>query len=353
MDQIRVGVIGVGNMGRNHLRLYSEMPEFNLVGFYDPSPAFKGYGKMYGIISFPSIESLLDNVDAVSVVAPSSLHREIAHKVAGMKKHALVEKPLALSAADAAGITDAFNENGVILMVGHVERFNPVIRELEKIIKAHDVIAIDIRRCSPWGGGRIADVDVIHDLMIHDIDIVAGALAPLPIKNITAVGRAVRSERHIDYAQAIVEYEDSGLLASITASRITEDKIREITVHARSALIRADLLNRTLTLTRQTNYSSGAGGAGGEPDALYRQENITEKVFVAAVEPLRQELLEFARCVGGGVKPNVSGEASVRALEVLEMISARAYGGAAPGAAGEKSAPPTSAPPKAAGAAKS
>ncbi|MDR1440245.1 MAG: Gfo/Idh/MocA family oxidoreductase [Clostridiales bacterium] len=336
MDQIRVGVIGVGNMGRNHLRLYSEMPEFNLVGFFDPSPAFKGYGKMYGIISFPSIESLLENVDAVSVVAPSSLHREIALKVAGMKKHALVEKPLALSSADASLITDAFNESGALLMVGHVERFNPVVAELEKIIKAHEPIAIDIRRCSPWGGGRIADVDVIHDLMIHDIDIAAGVLAPLPIKNATAVGRAIKSERHIDYAQAILEYEGSDLLVSLVASRVTEDKIREITVHTRSALIRADLLNRTLTLTRQTNYS---GAAGGSPDALYRQENITEKVFVAAVEPLRQELLQFSKCVGGNAKPSTSGEASVRALEVLELIGSRAYDGlSAPNAAGQKPA---------------
>jgi predicted dehydrogenase len=143
------------------------------------------------------------------------------------------------------------------------------------------------------------------------------------VKKVMAVGRAVKSESHADYAQALIEYEGSDAVVSIVASRVTEDKIREIDVHAKSALIRADLLNRTLTLTRQTNYS---GGSGADQNSIYRQENITEKVFVAVVEPLRQEFLEFAKCVGGEAAPGADGKASVRALEILESVSACVYG---------------------------
>ena len=144
---VKIGVIGVGNMGKNHVRLTREMNnEFEFVGVYDPNAervAELGLTE----VCFPSEDALIEACDAIVIVAPSSLHKQMALKVAAAGKHLLVEKPLALSEADAREIVAAFEGTGKVLTVGHVERYNPVVLELEKIVKEEDVVAVHIERC--------------------------------------------------------------------------------------------------------------------------------------------------------------------------------------------------------------
>lgn len=319
MDRIKAGVIGTGSMGSNHLRLYSELHDYELVGYYDPSPDSAKYEERYSTQSFDSPEALISEVDALSIAAPSTLHLDMALLCARAGKHTLIEKPISTNTKSANAILDAFSGGDAVLMCGHVERFNPVVVELQKILADSHVIAIDVRRCSPWDG-RINDVDVILDLMIHDMDIVINALCTSGINDMSAAGSIVNSVDMIDYAQAMIEFEN-GVLASVTSSRVTEDKIRQINVHTTEAFIRADLLHRTLAITRQTSYNMAINGSA----PLYRQENITEQVFVAQVEPLRQELMHFANCIRTGQTPVVSGESSTRALSAIERAAALCY----------------------------
>lgn len=319
---IKIGVIGTGNMGKNHVRILSEETSiFRLEAIYDmDTDTAISVSKKYGGIKVTrSAGELLGLVDAAVIAVPSSRHMEVALKAAEMGVHTLVEKPLALSSVDADRICNAFEKSGAVLMVGHVERYNPVVAELENIIKGENAVAFDIHRCSPFSP-RISDADVISDLMIHDIDILCSGLNPVKIKRIGAQGSSVFSKNSIDYAQALIEFEN-GVLASITSSRITEDKIRTIDVHAKEAFIRADLLSRELQITRRTNYACETCKT-----RLYEQDSVIEKVVVPSAEPLRAELLSFADCITNGTKPLTGGKTSSYAIDIASRIRASVAG---------------------------
>ncbi|MDR2587040.1 MAG: Gfo/Idh/MocA family oxidoreductase, partial [Coriobacteriales bacterium] len=289
---IRVGVAGVGNMGRNHLRVLSTMPQFELVGLYDAdAAAATGQAEQYGIEAFSRFEDMLEAVEAVHVVVPSFLHREFACAAAAKGRHVLVEKPIALTLEDADAIIAACEAQGVTLCVGHVERYNPAIATLADIVERDDIIAIDFRRLSPYDE-RVQDADVVHDLMVHDLDIL-NWLVPLPLRRLSAQGAQVHSDK-LDYAQALLEYE-GGTVASLTASRATESKIRAIQITGRKAFIIVDCLNRSVEISRKTHYTLDVGR-----DISYRQESIVEKVFVPFKEPLLAEFEEFARAIVAG-----------------------------------------------------
>lgn len=320
MKKIKIGVIGAGNMGKNHIRLLSEMrSEFDLCGVFDiDEEKVRKIG--YGGKVFASVELLLSSVDAAIIAVPSFLHKEMALKASEYKVNLLVEKPLALNANDATQICDAYKTlDAKILLVGHVERFNPVVQELEKILKNEKIIAVDIERCSP-ADRRISDTDVIYDLMIHDVDILLNAIQPnVRFKKLYAFGRTVYNERNVDYAQAIFKF-DNNVQASITASRATEDKIRKIKVHCEDAFIDCDLLHRGITITRKTHYKLDTGYS-----PVYKQENVLERVFVPNIEPLKAELLYFADCIRNGKALNNTGEIAERDLLVLDKIKERVY----------------------------
>lgn len=314
---IKIGVIGTGNMGRNHVRILNEEKStFSLEAVYDKdtNTAVSVSEKYGGVKVTSSAEELLRCVDAVVVAVPSSFHKEVALKAAGMGVHTLVEKPLALNPEDAYKICGAFEKSGTVLMVGHVERYNPVVTELQNIINGESPIAFDIHRCSPFSP-RISDSDVISDLMIHDIDIMCSGFNPVKIKRINAQGRSVFSSG-LDFVQTLIEFEN-GVLASITASRITQDKIRTIDVHAKEAFIHADLLSRAIQITRRTNYECGVCKT-----RMYEQDSIVEKVVVPSAEPLRAELLAFAGCINGGAKPLSGGKSSSYAVDIASRIRA-------------------------------
>jgi len=306
-------------MGKNHIRLAREMNnEFEFVGVYDPD---ENRINSLGLSKecFNSEDQLIDAADAVIVAAPSSLHKKIALKTAAAGKHLLVEKPLALSAEDAQEVVDAYADTGLILQVGHVERFNPVVLELEKIVLNEDIVAVHIERCSSMDR-RISDTDVVYDLMIHDIDILMNGLIPnATVDVIHSFGSKVYSENYVDYVDSSMRF-DNNVIGSVISSRTTEQKIRKVFIHCRTSFIDADLLNRSLTISRKTSYNLDIGY-----DPVYRQETIVEKVFVSNKEPLKAELEHFYNCIINGQKPKTSGESAVRSIKVLDSIKKNLY----------------------------
>lgn len=321
-SRIRAGVIGVGNMGKNHLRVIKELADrFELVGVFDQNDEAirkTGYdGRVFGDAC-----SLMDESDAVVIAVPSSLHREYALRAAQRGLHALIEKPLGLSAEEAAEICAVYKGVNRVAMVGHIERYNPVVLELERVLQNEEILAVNISRCSPMDL-HINDADVIYDLMIHDVDILINSLnSGSGIESLSAVGRTVYNKSFADYVEALFRF-DNGVLASVTSSRATEDKIRTIDIHCRGAFIKADMLNRTITLSRKTSYHLDVGY-----DPTYRQENVTERVFVPSAESLRNELSHFADCIDFGVPCRTSPESALQSLRVLDRIRERIYDGA-------------------------
>ena len=314
MNKIRMGVIGAGSMGKNHLRVIGEIPAYDLVGLYDTDKenALKA-AQDYGARAFESLQDLLDAVDAVSVAVPSSRHMEIAVEAARRGRHILMEKPIALNTGDAQRIINACDTAGITLMVGHIERFNPVFTELMKVLGNERILALSFRRLSPFDS-RASDANVIQDLMIHDIDLLC-ALSAAPVTCIKSQGISVYSNKP-DHVQALVGLED-GIVADFTASRITESKVRQIEVTAQNAFIVANLLDRSLEIMRQTRFVPGM-----ERSTTYRQENVVEKVYVPMSEPLRVEFTHFAECVSTKTRPKTDGGSAMKALRVCEQTIA-------------------------------
>lgn len=318
MNGIKIGVIGTGSMGRNHVRILSvEKGPFEFAGFYDADQSRANeIAKQFSVAAFPSIDALLERVDAVTIAAPSSLHKEIALNAARHGVHALVEKPLALTLEDAEEISRAFAEAGLTLAVGHVERYNPVVTELCKLVRHEKIMALEVRRYSPYNG-RITDADVVQDLMVHDIDLVCNVLMDQKLPDVFSVGESAVSGK-LDYVQSLMRFED-GTVASVGASRMTQSKVREIVVHTDHSYIVADLLNRSLSVQRNTNLVIDEG-----QESAYRQDSVTQKIFVPMVEPLRMELVDFMGCVMSRKEPMANGSAACRTISIAETIIGQA-----------------------------
>ena len=309
-----MGVIGAGNMGKNHIRLIREMNNlFDLRAVYDPdSERINMIGA--GEYSVNSIEKLLDASDAVIIAAPSSLHKEIALEVGNAGKHLLVEKPLALSEKDAKEIFDKYEGMNRVLMVGHVERFNGAILELEKILEDEKILALNMERCSSMDL-RISDTDVVYDLMIHDIDILLHSVMPTTkISKIVAFGRKAYSSNYMDYVQSIITFKDE-TIASIVCSRATENKIRKMTIHCEKSYIVVDLLNKSIDIYRKTQLKNM-----GKMPTAYRQENVVERVFVPNNEPLKVELQHFYDCIEKKEKCKTDASTAIESITVLDKI---------------------------------
>lgn len=321
MEKLRIGVIGAGSMGRNHVRILSaEKKSCEFVGFYDADEKrAQEVSRQFSARAFPSAQALMEQVDALTVAAPSSKHKDIAIEAARHGLHALVEKPLALTAEDAGEISAAFAAAGRILMVGHVERYNPVVTELCKLVRHEKIVALEVRRYSPYNG-RISDADVVQDLMIHDIDLVCNVLMQDEPRGVYTVGEITRSGK-LDFVHSLMQF-DSGVAASLGASRITESKVREIAIHTDRSYILADLLNRSLSVMRNTNLVIDEGKA-----SAYRQDSVIQRVFVPMVEPLHMELMDFIDCAMNNREPMANGTAACRAISIAEIISGQAVKG--------------------------
>ena len=319
MKTLKIGVIGTGHMGRNHVRNLAEEKRFDFVGIYDISfEQAKDVASKYGVKAFETMEELLSEIEAVIVAVPSSLHKDIALMAAAYGVHALVEKPLATTSEDAEMIMQVFQDKNLKLAVGHIERFNPVFQELQKLVNARDIFYVEACRYSPFSGsGRITDTSVVEDLMFHDVDLVCALLDGKELTSIHGRGESIRSGR-TDFATCLMDFGGKAH-AVVNASRISQNKERTITVHTAESCICADLLAKTLEIYKSTNLTIDL-----TKDNSYRQDGVVQKIYVPIAEPLRAELIAFYESVVNGAPVIADGKVGVEAIKICEEVAKRA-----------------------------
>lgn len=309
MSALRVGVIGVGHLGYHHARIYSTLPEVVLVGIVDPDEASAAKASdEFEVPRFASVEALLSaGVDAVSVVVPTTAHHAVAMPLLEAGVDVMVEKPIAVSAAEAAELVEAAARRGRILQVGHVERFNGAVIALFSAIRRPRFI--ECHRLSPYPN-RGGDVSVVLDLMIHDLDIVL-ALDGTEVTSVDAVGVAVFSEQE-DIANARIRFA-SGCVANLTCSRASLERVRKIRIFESDAYVSTDYTEQQVLVYRK---KPGAPSPGESPMALIDVDALP----VHRDEPLKLELMSFVQCVRERRRPVVAGEDGLRALQVAQRI---------------------------------
>ncbi|MCW6037992.1 Gfo/Idh/MocA family oxidoreductase [Spirulina subsalsa FACHB-351] len=323
LQPIRIGVIGVGNMGQHHTRVLSLMKDVELVGVSDINVE-RGLdtASKHRVRFFEDYHDLLPYVDAVCIAVPTRLHHQVGMNCLEAGVHVLIEKPIAASIAEAESLVNAAAEANCILQVGHIERFNPAFQELSKVLKTEELLAIEAHRMSPYSD-RANDVSVVLDLMIHDIDLLL-ELADSPVIRATASGNRTADSGYLDYVTATLNFAN-GMVATLTASKVTHRKIRRIAAHCKNSLTEADFLNHEILIHRQTtaNCMTDYG------QVLYRQDGLIEKVYTSNIEPLHAELEHFVHCVRGGDQPSVGGEQALKALRLASSIEQMALDGQA------------------------
>jgi predicted dehydrogenase len=301
MNKLRIGVVGVGHIGSNHARLYAEIPSADFTAAYDLDLARgNAVGRRFSAVTAKSLDEFIEMVDAASVATPTNTHYEVARSLLAHGKHLLIEKPITDNTTQAAELVELAARNGLILQVGHVERFNPVLSALEKNL-THPRF-IEAHRLSPYPE-RSTDIGVVLDLMIHDLEIILH-LVRSPVQRIDAVGVPVLS-RGEDIANARLRFED-GCVANVTSSRISPERMRKIRVFQEDAYLSLDYQNQTGEIYRR------AGG------------RITrDKVEIEREEPLKRQLTSFIECASTGREPRVSGFQATAALELAVEITKR------------------------------
>lgn len=301
---LAVGVIGVGYLGRYHALIHSRHPDVNLVGVVDTdAETARRVAAEAGCAVFPTPADLLEQVEAVSIVVPTTAHLDVARPFLEAGKHVLLEKPIASSVAQGREIVRLAEQAGVVLQIGHLERFNAGVMALAAGIERPRFI--EAHRMSPFVA-RATDVDVISDLMIHDIDIIL-ALVDAEIEHISAVGSAVLTD-HIDIANARLEF-SNGCVANVIASRVSRDKMRRIRVFEPHRYQSLDFIDQTLDVVFPKRVPGSAW-----------PEIVTERLQIQPVKPLDAEIDAFVQCVRDGTAPLVGGAVGLRALEVALAV---------------------------------
>lgn len=310
LEAVRVAVIGVGGMGANHARVLASMKGVELVAVVDADLVrAQSIADAYDCEAVGSVDDLPD-VDACCVAVPSSLHCDVAVPLLLAGIDCLIEKPLATTPDDCRALIGAAKSGGSKILVGHIERFNPAVRELQSIVDPADILSVSARRMSAVSG-RISDVDVVLDLMVHDLDIVLGVTGS-PITDIAA--RGIDGPHGSDHVVALLSLASGGL-ASLTASRITQNKIRHLEVTTKDQFFVIDYPSQELHIYRQGRIAST-----GSIDERYTLDVNTEKVLVRRVEPLAEELSHFIDVVRGNTEPAITGQAALEALESVWAI---------------------------------
>src|SRR5437588_3140712 len=301
MKNLRIGVVGVGHIGSNHARLYAETPSAEFTAVYDVDPITnRTIATKFGATPAKSLDEFISMVDAASVATPTNTHYTVARSLLTKGKHVLVEKPITDNTAHAAELAELAARNGLILQVGHIERFNPVLGALEKHL-THPRF-IEAHRLSPYPE-RSTDIGVVLDLMIHDLEVILHFVRS-PVQSIDAVGVPVLSCGE-DIANARLRFED-GCGANVTSIRISPERMRKIRVFQEDAYLSLDYQNQS-----------------GE---IYRRAwgRITrDKVEIERDEPLKRQLTSFIECASTGRAPRVSGFQATAALELAVEITKR------------------------------
>jgi predicted dehydrogenase len=319
MAKLKIGVIGTGHLGKFHIKMLTQIDNCEVVGVFDANPdVAKDAGNEFKVKVFDTLDELLDSIEAVSIAAVTGAHYELAKKCLLKGLHVFLEKPITAGIHEAEEIVKIAADKKLKLQVGHIERFNPALISLEKYIIQPMFIQTDrLAQFNPRG----TDVAVVLDLMIHDIDIIL-SLVNSEVKDIQASGVAVVSN-NIDIANARIEFEN-GAVANVTASRISQKRMRKMRIFQRDNYIALDFITGVSEVYRLISteekldtafISFGEIGIGDmKKQVVYEQPEIKE------INALKYELELFVNAVLNDEKPLVSGEAGLRALKVAELI---------------------------------
>ncbi len=302
--RIRVAVVGAGEFGRNHARVYSELPGAELIGIVDTNAErAQQVAKEFNTNVLPDIESLAGKVDAVSVAVPTARHAKIGCAILRQGIDVLVEKPMATSLSEADELIAAAAESKRVLQVGHLERFNPAVVAAREIMRRP--LFFEVHRLGIYTP-RSLDIDVVFDVMIHDLDILL-ALVGEEVTDVKAVGIPVVSDK-VDIAHARLEFV-SGAVANVTASRVSTERVRKMRFFQEHEYV-------SLDYTRQDALRVRVKHLGPPPEFDF------EKLVTEPQEPLKAELAEFIIAVRDRNRPGVDGEAGRCALELAERVAA-------------------------------
>jgi predicted dehydrogenase len=317
---LKVGVIGTGRLGRQHVRVLGRIPEVEFVGCYDiVREKSAQVAREFGATAFDSMEALLAAVDSVSIVVPTVKHAEAALAALKAGKHVFLEKPVAASVVEGERIVEAAGKAGRVLQIGHVERFNEAIKACRPYVDSPAFI--EIHRLAPFTPRGI-DVSVIMDLMIHDIDLLMYFLGKLPV-DIRAKGAGVLTSAP-DIVNARLEYDD-GCVANLTASRVSLEPMRKVRIFSRRRYLSIDLFEGKIKhVQKKDTFDRGVEMLRenkGKLDDVTLQDFLTiEETTIQGEEPLFNELRSFCRSVLDGTKPAVTGEDGLTALKLAAEI---------------------------------
>jgi predicted dehydrogenase len=311
MTRLRAGVIGVGYLGRFHAQKFAALEEVDLIGVADSDPErAREVGREVGARAFADFRPMLDMVDMVSIVVPTQHHYSVARECLRKGRHILLEKPITQTVAEAEELIALAGEKGLVFQVGHLERFNPAVQALRGVLK--NPLFIESHRLASFKP-RGTDVNVVLDLMIHDIDIIL-SMVPSRIKQVNSVGVPVFSEE-VDIANARLQFEN-GCVANVTASRASREAMRKIRIFQPDAYISIDYQARKIAIFRRDG--------GGTPIPGLPNVTMEEMAFEQS-DALMSEIGSFVETVKNGSAPVVSGEDGKRALELAIQINRKLW----------------------------
>ena len=310
---VRIGIVGAGSMGRNHVRIASTHPMIVCAGVFDPNEIVgRDVANVFGVDYFSDLESLLDNCDAIVIASPTSYHFDTAKAAIAVGKHCLIEKPITVTVEEGEELIRLSEEAGTIIRVGHVERYNPVFSELRKIVAQEDVLAINSSRLS-YNVSRANDVDVVLDLMIHDLDAVNQILGG-KLEVVGANGGCFHSPNYDHVSAELLA--PNGSVATIIASKVSQTKYRMLNISCSDCYIKVDFLRKEIEINRRAagRYISDL------QDVTYKQEYLVERVFVPNIEPLMAEHSNFVESIIEEKEPLVTAYHGVDALRLAIKI---------------------------------
>ena len=300
----RVAVVGTGYLGRLHARILTEMPEAEVVGFVEPNDAIAAdVASSLNLTRVASVEALAGKIDCAVVATPTVLHAEVASALLRAGCDVMIEKPITATPADAAALIALAKEHGRIIQVGHVERYNPAVLAAAPLLR--DIRYFEAERLGVYTG-RSLDIDVLLDLMIHDLNLVLSLLGR-QVVDVRAVGVPVLTDK-VDMTNVRLEL-DNGAVANLTASRVSQERVRKVRLFSSESYISIDTKEQEVKGYRLTGDATSRGIAPID-------------IAVEKKEPLRAELESFLACVRERTRPLVSGEDGLAAVELATRVAA-------------------------------
>ncbi|HEX2949239.1 MAG TPA: Gfo/Idh/MocA family oxidoreductase [Armatimonadota bacterium] len=308
---IRVGIVGTGVMGGHHTRVASTMPQSHLIGIFDPDTArATQIASQFGVSAFESLEALCSAVDAVIIASPTFTHAKVAATCLQAGCHVLLEKPIAATVAEGEQLVELSHRLDHILMIGHLERYNPAVTTVLSLMNRHDLFAVEFQRLSPTPG-RDRSADIIFDLMIHDIDL-ALAFGGCAVKSVSAVGHRAKYD-FIDHVTALLRFEN-GVTVTLTASAVSNERRRIGQIFTREAQFSLDLANREVW-THRFGQSTLA-----TPEGQKYQASQVEQIYFPNREPLAIEQEHFYQSISQKTAPQTTADSGLQVLRLAQQI---------------------------------